>query len=85
MDPKSRILSYIQKNPGVKSSEIKIGYSRASLGLHLRNLNDKGLLIKTQDGGWMVSKNYVLERPKKNLTPIDIADKYIREMINVPK
>jgi predicted transcriptional regulator len=81
MDPKTQILSYIASNPGLRTEEIKIGIKRASLGLHLRNLADKGLLIKTQDDGWQVSQNYILEKPVFNLKPIDIAEKYIREMI----
>ena len=81
MDPKTQILLYIANNPGMKTEEIKIGIKRASLGLHLRNLTDKGLLIKTQDNCWQVSKNYVMEKPVYNLTPMDIAEKYIREMI----
>jgi hypothetical protein len=83
MDPKTLILSFIADNPGLKTHEIKIGIKRASLGLHLRNLTDRGALIRTQEGGWQLSKNYVLEKPVKNLTPIDIAEKYIREMISV--
>jgi hypothetical protein len=83
MDPKTLILSYLADNPGLKTHEIKLGIKRASLGLHLRNLTDKGLLIRTQDGGWQVSNNYVMEKPVKNLTPIDIASKYIREMIEL--
>ena len=82
MDPKTQILSYLADNPGLKTHEIKIGIKRASLGLHLRNLCDKGLLIRTQDNGWQVSKNHVMEKPVKNLTPMDIAEKYIREMIS---
>ena len=81
MDPKTQILYYIANNPGLKTEEIKIGIKRASLGLHLRNLTDKGLLIKTQDDGWQVSQNNVMEKPVHNLKPIDIAEKYIREMI----
>jgi predicted transcriptional regulator len=83
MDPKTIILSYIADNPGLKTHEIKVGIKRASLGLHLRNLSDKGLLIRTQDGGWQVSKNYVMEKVVKNLTPIDIAAKHIREMVEL--
>jgi predicted transcriptional regulator len=81
MDPKTQILYYIANHPGLKTEEIKIGIKRASLGLHLRNLTDKGLLIKTQDNSWQVSQNYVMEKPVFNLKPIDIAEKYIREMI----
>jgi predicted transcriptional regulator len=65
----------------MKTEDMKIGIKRASLGLHLKNLADKGLLIKTQDDCWQVSKNYVMEKPVHNLTPMDIAEKYIREMI----
>jgi DNA-binding transcriptional ArsR family regulator len=83
MDPKTLILFYLANNPGLKTHEINLDIKRASLGLHLRNLTDKGLLIRTQDGGWQVSSNYVMEKPVKNLTPIDIADKYIRKMIGV--
>ena len=83
MDPKTQILSFIADNPGLKTHEIKIGIKRASLGLHLRNLTDKGLLIRTQDDGWQVSKNYVMEKVVKNLTPIDIAAKHIREMVEL--
>jgi predicted transcriptional regulator len=81
MDPKKQILYHIANNPGLKTEEIKIGIKRASLGLHLRNLTDRGLLIKTQDDGWQVSQNYVMEKPVYKLKPIDIAEKYIREMI----
>ena len=81
MDPKTRILSYIAQNPGLKTEEIKIGIKRASLGLHLRNLTDKGLVIKTQDDGWQVSENYVMQKPVHNLSPMDLAEKHIREMI----
>ena len=85
MDPKTQILSYIQKNPGVTSQEINIGFSRSSLGLHLRNLCDKGLIVKTQDGQWQVSDGYIMQSPVHNMSPIDIAAKHIRNMINVPK
>jgi DNA-binding transcriptional ArsR family regulator len=81
MEPKTLILSFIAKNPGLKTHEIKVGIKRASLGMHLRNLTDKGALIRMQDGGWQISTNYIIEEPVKNLTPIDIAEKYIREMI----
>ena len=83
MDPKTQILFYLANNPGLKTEQIDIGIKRASLGLHLRNLADKGLLIKTQDGGWQVSKNHVMEKPVHNLSSMDIAAKYIREMINL--
>jgi predicted transcriptional regulator len=82
MDPKTQILLFISKNPGLKTHEIRIGIKRASLGLHLRNLTDKGLLIRTQEGGWQVSSNHIIKEPVKNLSPIDIAEKYIRAMIN---
>jgi len=82
MDPKTQILLYLADNPGLKTEQIDIGIKRASLGLHLRNLADKGLLIKTQDNGWQVSKNHVMEKPVHNLSPMDIAEKYIREMIS---
>ena len=85
MDPKTQILSYLASNPGLKTEQIDIGIKRASLGLHLRNLADKGLLIKTQDNGWQVSKNHVMEKPVHNLSSMDLAEKYIREMISVPK
>lgn len=81
MEPKKRILLFIASNPGVLTEEITLGIKRASLGLHLRNLTDKGLLIKTQDDRWQVSNNYVMEKTVHKLTPMDIADKYIREMI----
>jgi hypothetical protein len=83
MDPKTLILSYITQNPGLRTEDIKIGIKRASLGLHLRNLADKGLLIKTQDDCWQVSKDHIMEKPVHNLTPMDIAEKYIREMIEL--
>lgn len=81
MDPKTSILLYLADNPGLKTHEIKLGIKRASLGLHLRNLSDKGLLIRTQEGGWQVSNNHVMEKPVKNLTSMDLAEKHIREMI----
>jgi len=81
MEPKKRILFFIANNPGVLTEEITLGIKRASLGLHLRNLTDKGLLIKTQDNRWQVSNNYVMEKTVSKLNPMDIAEKYIREMI----
>jgi DNA-binding transcriptional ArsR family regulator len=81
MDPKTRILSYLADNPGLKTEQIDIGIKRASLGLHLRNLSDKGLLIRTQDGGWQVSKDHVMEKAVHNLSPMDLVEKHIREMI----
>lgn len=81
MEPKKRILLFIANNPGVLTEEITLGIKRNSLGLHLRNLTDKGLLIKTQDNRWQVSNNYVMEKTVHKLSPMDIADKYIREMI----
>jgi hypothetical protein len=81
MDPKTQILSYIAQNPGLKTEEIKIGIKRASLGLHLRNLTDKGLVIKTQDNCWQVSSNYVMQKTVHKLSPMDLAEKHIREMI----
>ena len=72
---------FIASNPGVLTEEITLGIKRASLGLHLRNLTDKGLLVKTQDNRWQVSNNYVMEKTVHKLTPMDVADKYIREMI----
>ena len=81
MEPKKRILLFIANNPGVLTEEITLGIKRNSLGLHLRNLTDKGLLIKTQDNRWQVSNNYVMEKTVHKLSPMDVADKYIREMI----
>jgi predicted transcriptional regulator len=82
MEPKKRILFYLAKNPGLKTEQIDLGIKRSSLGLHLKNLMDKGLVIRTQEGCWQLSKNYILEEPIHNLSAIDITDKYIREMIH---
>ena len=82
MDPKTKILSYIANNPGLKTDQINIGIKRPSLGLHLRNLADKGLVIKTQEGGWQLSHNHILDKPVHNLSPIDLVDHCIREMIS---
>jgi predicted transcriptional regulator len=81
MEPKKRILLFIANNPGILTEEITLGIKRNSLGLHLRNLTDKGLLIKTQDNRWQVSNNYVMEKTVHKLSPMDIAEKHIREMI----
>jgi len=69
-------------NPGVKTEEIILDeISRSSLGLHLRNLTDAGLLIRTQDNGWHISKNHIMNKPANKMSSMDIVDKYIREMI----
>lgn len=80
MDPKTRILSFISTNPGVTTIDIHLGIKRSSLGMHLRNLVDKGLLIKTQEEGWRVSTNYVADKTKK-MSPMDLVDSCIRNMI----
>jgi DNA-binding transcriptional ArsR family regulator len=68
-------------HPEVKTENIKLGMSRPSLGMHLRNLSDKGLLIKTQSGGWKVSENYIAKKTSKKPSPADLLDSCIRKMI----
>ena len=82
MEPKKIILSYIEMNPGVKTEEIILDeISRASLGLHLRNLMDSGLLIRTQDKGWHLSSHHIMDKPENKLSSMDIVDTHIRKMI----
>ena len=51
--------------------------------MHLRGLSLKGNIVKTQAGGWQVSKQFVMEDPLHDLSPMDVAAKYIREMIEL--
>jgi len=77
----------LTKFPGSKTEKLQedLLIKRSSLGLHLRNLADSGSIVKTQEGGWQVSENHVMQKPVKNLTPLDIAGLYIRKMIDVQK
>jgi len=69
-------------NPGVKTEEIILDeISRASLGLHLRNLMDLGLLIRTQDKSWHMSKHHIMDKPENKMSSMDIVEQHIRKMI----
>lgn len=82
-DKKSAILQFIQDHPGVKSIEINVGLSRASIGAHTKVLLDRGLLIRDGSDGWHVASNYVVKVEPKKVTPIDIAAECIRKMIEL--
>ena len=84
-DKKSAILQFIQDHPGVKSIDINIGLSRASIGAHTKVLLDRGLLIRDGSDGWHVAANYVVTTAPKVITPMDIAAEYIRKMVDVNK
>ena len=83
MDKKTLILQYLSKNPGIKTSEMSLGMNNSSLGIHLRNLQDKGLLVKTQSGGWQLSENYIMTEKPTVTTPIDLVGVCVRKMIDV--
>ena len=51
--------------------------------MHLRGLSLTGNIVKTQAGGWQVSKQFVMEDPLHDLSSMDVAAKYIREMIEL--
>jgi predicted DNA-binding transcriptional regulator len=82
-DKKSAILQFIQDHPGVKSIEIEVGLSRASIGAHTKVLLDRGLLIRDNTDGWHIAANYVATTAPKVITPIDIAAEFIRKMIDL--
>ena len=84
-DKKSAILQFIADHPGVKSIEINIGLSRASIGAHTKVLLDRGLLIRDSSEGWHVANGYVVKTEPKSITPLDIAAECIRKMIDVNK
>jgi predicted transcriptional regulator len=83
MDKKTAILQYLSKNPGIKNPDIDLGINNSSLGIHLRNLQDKGLVVKTQSGGWQVSENYIMTAQPLAETPIDLVGVCVRKMIDV--
>jgi predicted transcriptional regulator len=83
MEIKKRILLLVQSKPGIKSSEMDLGIKNSALGMHLRSLSLRGDIVKTQAGGWQISNNFVMEDPLHFLSPMDVAAKYIREMINL--
>jgi len=83
MEIKKRILLLIQSEPGIKASEMNLGIKNSALGMHLRGLSLTGDIVKTQAGGWQVSKQFVMEDPLHDLSPMDVAAKYIREMIEL--
>ena len=85
MDKKDLILQFIAKNPGVLSIDIGVGLSRASVGTHAKALMDEGKLIRDKNYGWHISKDYIVDFNKKNITPMDIAGEHIRKMIDVSK
>ncbi len=82
-DKKNIILQFIAKNPGVTSVDIKVGLSRSAVGAHARALMDAGMIIKDQDNGWHIANDFIVEIEPKKVTPIDIADDFIRKMIDV--
>jgi len=73
----------IQSNPGIKAGEMNLGIKNSALGMHLRGLSLKGNIVKTQSGGWQFSNHFVMEDPLHDLSPMDVAAKYIREMIEL--
>ena len=83
MDKKLAILEFITQNPGVMSSDIKIGLSRASIGAHAKSLSKQGMLAQDMSGGWHIASNYVVTAEPKKITPIDIAGEFIRKMVDV--
>ena len=85
MDKKSAILQFIAQNPGVMSSDINIGLSRASVGAHAKALLNQGLLIRDSSDGWHISTGYVVSAEPKSITPIDIAGEFIRKMVDANK
>jgi hypothetical protein len=44
---------------------------------------DAGMIIKDQDNGWHIANDFIVEIEPKKVTPIDIADDFIRKMIDV--
>jgi DNA-binding transcriptional ArsR family regulator len=69
----------------VKSIDINVGLSRASVGAHTKVLLNHGMLIRDSLGGWHVASGYVVNIEPKKITPVDIAGEHIRKMIDVPK
>lgn len=67
----------------MKSIDIEVGLSRASVGAHTKVLLDRGLLIRDGSDGWHVADGYVVKVEPRSLTPMDIAAEFIRKMINV--
>jgi len=83
MDKRNLILRFIAKNPGVLSSSIDVGLSRASVGAHTKALMDDGKLMKDDSNGWHIAKDYVVDFDSN--TPMDVASEHIRKMIDVSK
>lgn len=70
-------------NPGVKSIDINVGLSRASIGAHTKALLDNGMLVRDASDGWHIASGYVISIEPKSITPLDIAGEFIRKMIDV--
>ena len=65
------------------SSDIKVNLSRSSVGSHLRTLMVNGTVIKLTGGGWQISEGFIATDALKVLTPMDIVEKAIRNMMAV--
>jgi hypothetical protein len=42
---------------------------------------DLGLLIRTQDKSWHMSKHHIMDKPENKMSSMDIVEQHIRKMI----
>lgn len=83
IDKKKTILAFLEKNPGVSILKMDVGIPEWTLRKLVNELVEEKMVVKLRQGWKLTSGADILSGKLEN--PMQLADRHIRNMINVPK
>lgn len=83
IDKKKAILAFLEKNPGVSILQMDVGIPEWTLRKLVNELVDEKMIVKLRNGWKLTSGTDILSGDLEN--PMQLADRHIRNMINVSK
>ncbi len=83
IDKKRQILAFLEKNPGASILQMNVGIPEWSLRKLVNELAEQKMIVKVKQGWKITSGSDILNG--KLESPIQFAERHIRNMINVPK
>ena len=83
IDKKKKILAFLEKNPGASILKMDVGIPEWTLRKLVNELVDEKMVVKVRYGWKLASGSDILSGKLEN--GLQIAERHIRNMINVPK
>lgn len=83
IDKKKAILAFLEKNPGVSILQMNVGIPEWTLRKLVNELVEERMVVKLRHGWKLTSGADILNGKLEN--GMQVAERHIRNMINVPK